>query len=138
MPILDTDILIDYLRKKPEAIKTIANLEKLKTSLRTTVFNVGELYKGAFLSSNVPKSLRGIQTLLRKLEIIYFEFEDAQTYGQISAELRKAGEPSGDFDELIASIVITRNETLITRNIRHYDKIPRISLQNWESIPNES
>jgi len=130
MAILDTDILIDYLRKEPKAIETINTLRKTGEFLKTTVFNVGELYKGAYLSSNVAKSMRGIQTLFKKLEIIYFEFEDAQTYGQISAELRKAGEPSGDIDELIASIVVTRNETLITRKIRHYEKIPRILLQN--------
>ena len=59
--------------------------------------------------------------------------DDAIAYGQISAELRAKGEPIGIIDELIASIAINQEDTLITRNIRHYEKIPRVKLQNWMS-----
>ena len=133
MPIIDTDLIINYLRKKTKAVQLISKLIKANVPLKTTIFNVGELYKGAYLASNVAKSIRGITDLLKHFEIINYTLEEAIVYGQISAELRKSGTPIGDLDELIASIAINHNETLITRNIKHYNPIPRISLQNWES-----
>jgi predicted nucleic acid-binding protein len=50
MPIIDTDLMINYLRKKPEAVQLILSLIKENETLKTTIFNVGELYKGAYLS----------------------------------------------------------------------------------------
>ncbi|MFX1296970.1 MAG: type II toxin-antitoxin system VapC family toxin [Promethearchaeota archaeon] len=134
MPIIDTDLIINFLRKKPKAVQLISKLIKANVPLKTTIFNVGELYKGAYLASNVAKSLRGITDLLKHFEIIHYTLEDAIIYGQISAELRKSGKTIGDLDELIASLALNHNETLITRNIKHYNSIPRISLQNWESL----
>jgi predicted nucleic acid-binding protein len=134
MPIIDTDLMINYLRKKPEAVQLILRLIKENETLKTTIFNVGELYKGAYLSLDVAKSIRGITDLLRHFEIISYTLEDAIIYGKISAELKKSGKRIGDIDELIASLAINHNETLITRNIKHYNQIPNISLQNWESI----
>ena len=42
---------------------------------------------------------------------------DANINGQISADLRRRGLYIGDFNELIAILVITNEEILITRNI---------------------
>ncbi|MHA1783936.1 MAG: type II toxin-antitoxin system VapC family toxin [Candidatus Helarchaeota archaeon] len=133
MVIIDTDLIISYLREVQEATNSIFELKKSGNVLKTTVFNVGELYRGAYLSKNVAKSIRGITDILKNFEIIYFSMDDAIAYGQISAELRAKGEPIGIIDELIASIAINQEDTLITRNIRHYEKIPRVKLQNWMS-----
>ena len=132
MPIIDTDLIINYLRNQSNAVEIISKYKKEKKELRTTIFNVAELFKGAYLSSNVGKSIRGITDLLRHFEILNYTIEDAQKYGQISASLKKEGQSIGVFDELIASIVLRREETLLTRNLRHYSRIPRISLQNWD------
>ncbi len=108
----------------------INNLKQSNAEIKTKIINVGELYKGAFLSSKVDENRKQIEKFLKSIDIIFFEIEDIKTYAQISAELRKKGETIGDFDELIACIVINRNETLFTRNIRHYEKISQISLKN--------
>ncbi len=134
MPILDTDLIISYFRKLPKAIEVINNLKQSNAEIKTTIINIGELYKGAFLSSKVDENIRQIEKFLKNIDILFFEIEDIKTYAQISAELRKKGEAIGDFDELIACIVINRNETLFTRNIRHYERISQISLKNWEKI----
>jgi predicted nucleic acid-binding protein len=55
-------------------------------------------------------------------------------YAKISSDLRKKGEIIGDYDELIASIIIHHKETLITRNVRHYERIPKLAFQNWEKL----
>nr|WP_256528492.1 hypothetical protein [Limnofasciculus baicalensis] len=36
-----------------------------------------------------------------------------------------------DFNLLIASIALTEGCVLITNNIRHYDRIPGLQIENW-------
>lgn len=45
MAILDTDLIIGYLRKVPKAVKIINKFKQNETELKTTIINVGELYK---------------------------------------------------------------------------------------------
>ena len=134
MPILDSDVLIGYLRDVPKCLELLNNFISNKIIIKTTVFNVAELYQGAYLSSKYEENKKKITKFLNTLTILDFNRKDAEIYSRISVELRKKGESIGDFDELIGSMVVARAETLITRNIRHYEKIPDIILKNWETI----
>jgi len=135
VPILDTDLIIGYLRKNPKAVAVMEDLIAREVSnLKTTLFNVGELYVGIYYSKNVAKSERAMNDLINQFEILDFSYEDARTYGQIASELQKRGEIIGDLDELIASIAINHKETLITRNVDHYKRINRLTFANWEEM----
>ena len=132
MPLLDSDILIAYFRNVPKAVEIIDNLILENAEIKTTIFNVAELYKGAYLSSKVEENIKQIEEFLQSITIIDFTIQDAIKFAQISADLRKKGEKIGDFDELIASIAINNEETIFTRNISHYERIPQLSYKNWE------
>ncbi len=131
MPILDTDILISFLRNKEKAVNTIESLIKSKTILTTTIINVGELYTGAYLSSQVAKNINAIEKLLEKFEIYEYSKEDSRVFGQIQAILLKTGKKIGKMDTIIGSIALNRNEVLFTRNIKHFEMIPRLKIKNW-------
>ncbi|TFG24116.1 MAG: type II toxin-antitoxin system VapC family toxin [Promethearchaeota archaeon] len=132
MPILDSDIIIAYFRNVPKAVEIIDKFVKEQKILKTTIFNVAELYKGAYLSSKVKENIKEIEEFLENVTIIDFTINDAIKFAKISAELRQKGEMIGDFDELIASVAINNNETIFTRNINHYERIPQLSFKNWE------
>ena len=134
MTILDSDIIIGFFRNMKKAVKFIDNLVQEKTILKTTIFNVAELYKGAYLSSKVEENLIQIEDFLQNLIIIDFTLADVLIYAKISAKLKNKGENIGILDELIASIAINNNETIITRNIAHYKRIPQISYKNWDQL----
>ncbi|MBD3195395.1 MAG: PIN domain nuclease [Candidatus Lokiarchaeota archaeon] len=112
MPILESDLIIAYFRNIPKAIKMIDKLIQDQSILRTTIFNVAELYKGAYLSLKTDEYVRQITNFLENNTIIPFTLEDAITYRNISAKLRNKGKSIGDFDELIASIAINNDETI--------------------------
>jgi len=134
MVILDTDFIIGYLRKVPKVIEILSKYKQNETELKTTIINMGELYKGAFLSTKLNENLEKIEEFFKNIIVLDLNIEIMKIYAKISADLRIKGEKVGDFDELIASITIYHNETLITRNIRHYERIHQISLQNWEKL----
>lgn len=41
--------------------------------------------------------------------------------------------PLPDFDLLIASVALAENRVLVTNNIRHYERITGLRLENWVS-----
>lgn len=132
MVILDSDLLIGYLRNEPKASKKLKTLVREGKRLKTTIFNVAELYLGAHLSSRKRYNLQVITNFIKRLEIIPFSITDALTYAEISANLKKKGTPIGIIDELIASIVINQKELLVTRNVKHFETISVIEIENWE------
>ncbi len=132
MPILDTDILISFLRNKKMAVKFIETLTKQKKALKTTIINAAELYSGVYRSSNVAREVRILEAFLENFEMLGINLSSAVTYGQISADLHKRGSPIGVLDELIASIVIDNKETLVTGNVKHFEMIPHIKFKDWK------
>ena len=75
-----------------------------------------------------------IDEFLKKVEILDLNIKIIKIYAKFSADLRKKGDVIGDYDELIASITIYYKETLITRNVRHYERITQLNFQNWEKL----
>ena len=139
MVFVDTDLVINYLRRKPKPLVTKAQeaMKKLfdkHGEVKVTMFTVGELYEGIFLSMNPARNIRIIEDFLANFTAVNFSRAAAIEYGRISAELQKAGTPIGNIDELIASIVIDAKDMLYTRNIDHFKKITGLKCANWMSL----
>jgi tRNA(fMet)-specific endonuclease VapC len=139
MVFVDTDLLINYLRRKPKplVVKAQAAMKALfekHGEVKVTLFTVGELYEGIFLSKNPARNIRIIEDFLAKFTEVNFSRASAIEYGRISAELQKAGTPIGNIDELIASIVIGAKDILYTRNIDHFERIAGLQCVNWMSL----
>ena len=65
--IIDTDILIDFLRNSKEAVEFVTQLEEKKTLLSTTAINAFELYYGAHKSRQSAQTLQATKTLLEQI-----------------------------------------------------------------------
>jgi tRNA(fMet)-specific endonuclease VapC len=137
MNIVDTDVLIQFLRGNASALDFIKKMLEQEGIIRTTIYNVGELYKGIYESTNPAKTEREVNDLIDDCEIVYPNLESQKIWAQITTELKKNYgkqfmKDIGDIDQLIASIVLSRKERLITRNIKHYNKIRGLEIENWE------
>ena len=62
------------------------------------------------------------------LQIINLENNTIFQFGQIKAELEKAGQRLEDFDLLIASTAMVNNFTLVTENKKHFRRIKKLKL----------
>src|SRR6056297_3519832 len=132
MVVLDTDILVGYLRGRNDAVEFIKTLQQNNEELNLTIFNVAELKKGCYLMRNVAKGLLKLKELLETLDRIFlFDFNSSEEFAKISSDLQKRGSKIGNMDELIASICISRDEVLISRNVRHFEKILTLKLKKW-------
>ena len=128
MYLLDTNICIALLKNNPFAVNQF-RLKYQNSYLSTLV--LGELYKGVYCSSRVEKNLANLKSFELGLPQIEFDARAAEEFGKIQGELKKIGKPTGQLDALIASVARSRQDILVTDNIRHFINIPDLRLENW-------
>lgn len=122
MTVADTDVLIDYLAGKGEA----GAVERLlrQGAIRTTVISRFELLSGA----NNPKQLARLFQLLEAVPSLGLDDAAADAASEVRRFLDRSGHPIGMADSLIAGIVTSNGGTLLTRNRRHFERIPGLKL----------
>jgi len=129
--LLDTDMCIYLLNRVLKVRQRFAEVgvEAVAIAIPT----LGELYYGAYRSKRVEENLSRIQDFLVSPgpEVLLLDAAAMQAFGKLKADLRRRGLPIGDVDLQIASVAVSRQLTLVTNNLRHYDRIPGIPLENW-------
>jgi tRNA(fMet)-specific endonuclease VapC len=51
--------------------------------------------------------------------------------GDVAAHLRRIGRPCGAIDPLIAGTAVSHGLILVTRNVRHFEPIEELAVENW-------
>lgn len=92
---------------------------------------MGELLYGA--SRRGSKKLEGrVRDLIRgALTILPFDESAAEVYGPLRAQLEATGQRLDEPDLRIASIALSYDLTLVTGNVRHFDRVPDLTVENW-------
>jgi hypothetical protein len=112
LPLVDTDIWIDFLRGTPQAVTFVS---KLPNEVAISSISVAELYAGVRDGSET----QALSDLLDTLEVITLNRDIAQAGGLIRREYGKA-HGVGLNDALIAATALNRNACLYTLNLKHY------------------
>ena len=116
MACLDTELLVEFLRGDARAISLIERIAAEEGSACTTAVNAYELLKGALISSRPEANLKRVVQLLGGLEVIPLTAEVSRAAAEVLAALRSKGRSIGEFDILIAGMVMERGETLVSRD----------------------
>lgn len=127
MVCLDTDFLVAYLRKDFAAKSKLEELESVQEPLHTTIINAYELYKGAYKSKDSNSELAKVNTLLDAFFLLALDRDSAKAAGALDDK----SNPIGESDLLIASIALANKQTLITRNKKHFERIPGLQVEGW-------
>jgi len=125
--ILDTDIIIDHLRKHTEVVKIV--LRHYETAI--TAINHYELLSVPFLSEN---QLASLNQVLQIVDIIPFDKQASESAAEVWNILRSRGKLIGVMDTHIAGICVSRNLPLLTRNTDHFQRVPGLELISPEEI----
>ena len=92
-----------------------------------------ELAYGAARSHDPAGTMAKLAAFLAPFASLPFDDSCADTYGRVRAQLERAGTPIGPNDLMIAAIAVTHNLTLVTHNTREFERIPGLSLTDWEA-----
>ena len=127
---LDTNICIYAIKNKPEIVAKKIN-EHLSDGICISVITLAELEKGVFKSKNREKNAIALLQFLFSLQIKSFNESAAIEYGKICAYLQNRGTPIGTMDMLIAAHALSESLTIVTNNVKEFERVPRLIIENW-------
>lgn len=116
MAVLDTSILVSLLKDEPDAKKKIWSLREAGDQIFTTTITAYELLKGASISARPEENLAKVRDLLSTTQVLLLSLGTSEEAATIYKELREKGKMIGEFDILIAGIVRSNDEELVTRD----------------------
>ena len=136
MYLFDTDVLSALAKKnRPEGLMKRLAATPVAAQF-TSAITAAEIYHGLYrlregdgLGARLLKFFEG--QVFPRLTILPFDHADAKTYGRIRAALERRGRPRFEADLQIAAIALTRRLTVVTGNVRHFDGIPGLKVENW-------
>jgi len=130
MYMLDTDICIYIIKRKPESV--LKRLEMLQPGqLAISAITFAELMNGAKKSKQVEGNIAKLNELAELLEIRVFDQKAAVTYGDVRSTLEKKGNIIGSNDLLIAAHALSLNWILVTNNEKKFKRVDGLRIENW-------
>lgn len=130
MYLLDTNILI-YAKNKRSLVALNNIKSKDPSMLFVSIFSVAEMIFGAKKSLDPQRNYRALLEFLLPFNILEFEQRDCDKYGEIRSFLEANGTPIGTIDTFIGSMSVSRDLILVTNNVREFERIPGIRIENW-------
>lgn len=128
---LDSDVCIFIINKKCE--RRIKYLDELKVNNSLVISSIvlSELEFGVANSIHKERNKRNLYRFLARIEVMDYSSKHASYYGKIRANLKTQGKPIGNNDMFIAAQAIAEKATLITNNIKEFQKIENLKLLSW-------
>lgn len=126
---LDTNILIYTMKNRPAHMRETFVRHHGQMAISTV--SLGELIFGAEKSSMPERNLAEITGLAARLEVLPYDELACAHWGQLRAELARAGTPIGPYDQMIAGHARSRGLILVTHNEKEFVRVPGLRVENW-------
>lgn len=127
--LLDTNIVIYVIKSKPMPALKLFN--EHSGHMAISAITLAELLHGAEKSNAPTRSLAVVEDFCARLEVLPYGARAAQHYGSIRSELEKRGQPIGVNDLHIAAHARSEGLTLVSNNLREFERVPALQLANW-------
>ena len=126
---LDTNICIYVIKSRPAGLRERFN--SLADQLCISAITLAEIIYGAEKSARPVENLAIIEQFVARLDVLSFGERAATHYGQLRAELERAGHPVGIHDMMIGGHARSEGLTLVSNNLREFQRMEGLRLENW-------
>ncbi len=126
---LDTNICIYVMKSYPPEL--LETFNRAAEQLCISSITLGELHYGAEKSARRDENLSAIRQFVARLDVLPFGEKAAAHYGQIRAELARAGTPCGPHDMQIGGHARSEGLIVVTNNVREFVRMPGVRTENW-------
>ena len=131
----DTSYLIDLINGERGAIELAEELDATGEEVGLSVVAVEEYVRGIYYlylnSDTLKEKLKAAKRDVSAFEILPITYEVALKAAEIDAMLTIKGEMLSLADGLMAATAIANNLILITRNVKHFKRIPNIRVRRY-------
>ena len=138
---LDSDIMIGILHEQVD-LNEIKQIFLQYERLATTSPNLYEIYYGIYQlqyskqsisSKTIADEKKAIQNLSSNLDVYDMNGESANRSAELYHQLTSKGQKIDPFDCLIAGIILSSKiGVLLTKNIKHFNRIPELNLVHFK------
>lgn len=127
---LDTNICIALIKQKPAGVLKRFNDFQVGDICISSV-TLAELRYGVAKSQFQEKNQAALDDFVLPLEIAVFDESAANYYGALRASLERKGTPIGAMDLMIGAHALSQNLTIVTNNVREFNRIPNLVVVDW-------
>ena len=127
--LLDTNICIYVINARPATVLA-RFVEHEVDGLGISAITASELYWGVCKSGSV-RNRTTLEKFLSPLVVLDYDLGAARKYGELRAYLEQQGTPIGPLDQQIAAHALALDVTLVTNNVREFERVPGLRLENW-------
>ena len=127
--LLDTNICIYIINERPAQV-----LQRLiqagRDSLAISTVTVAELAFGVAKSARADSRAK-LENFLLKFPLLDWDQDAAWVYGDVRKSLQAKGQRIGERDLLLACQALALDATMVTNNIREFEQVDGLRLENW-------
>ena len=119
--LIDSDVLIGYLKNVEKYRGVLDKIDDKDKS--TSVINIGEILEG------FPENkYQQFKEFTESITILGLNWEEMSEFAKLRAGLRKEGNLIDNMDLLIAATCLVNKLTLITGNVKHFQRVPGLKI----------
>jgi tRNA(fMet)-specific endonuclease VapC len=127
--LLDTNIVIYVIKRRPMEVLEVFN--RHHGHMAVSAITLAELVHGAEKSQFPARNLNVVEDFCSRLAVLPYTQEAAYHYGAIRAALESKGQTIGVNDLHIAAHARSQGLTLVTNNLREFERVPGVLVENW-------
>lgn len=127
--LLDTNIVIYVIKRRP--LSALALFNENAGHMAVSSITLAALMHGAEKSNAPTRSLAAVEDFCSRLEVLAYGPKAAMHYGSIRAKLESRGQTIGVNDLHIAAHARSEGLTLVSNNLREFERVEALQLANW-------
>jgi len=127
--LLDTDTAIALIKGREETVERLR--ERTPEEVALSSVTKAELYYGARKSERTSHKLAVLSRFFAPFPSLAFDDRASEEYGLIRADLERAGTLIGPNDLLIAAVARSRDLTLVSFNVREFERVIGLKVASW-------
>lgn len=128
--LIDTDILSYFFSERPLVVANVDKYTDVFDKINFSILTYYEILSG-LKHRDSRRRLSPFQKFVQENNIIPLTSQTIIIAAEIYANTRRSGTPVDDIDILIASTAIENDLILVTHNIKHFEKIERLGIEDW-------
>ncbi|MDO4232727.1 MAG: type II toxin-antitoxin system VapC family toxin [Lautropia sp.] len=127
--LLDTNIIIAISRQNPLLLPRLTSIRSDQILISAVV--QAEIEYGIAKSERRDFNRRVFDAITRNFPFHPFDRRASSAFGEIRADLERRGCIIGPYDMMIAAHALSLNATLVTDNMREFQRVNGLRVENW-------
>jgi len=127
--LLDTNICIYVIKERPRPL--LESFNRHSAHMAISAITLSELLHGVEKSAAPERNLAAVENFCSRLDVLPYGPKASLHYGQIRAALERRGTPIGVNDLHIAAHARSEGLTLVSNNLREFERVEGLLLENW-------